>query len=355
MRRLVKEGRADFYPVTFAGVPRLLREGDFKSDVFILTVSPPDADGNCSLGVSVDYAWGAIERPPRLIIAEIDAHMPRTQGRTALHISRIDYAVDVDAPLFELPQSPVTDVEKTIGGYVADLVDDGATLQVGYGGVSESVLYFLTDKRHLGIHTEMVPEGLRQLFASGAITNSEKSIHPGKAVCTFHGGTQKLYEWLDNNPLFEMQPVDYTNDPKVIASNRHLVAINTALQVDLFGNVYADLLGLDDQYTGAGGQLDFALGCSLAGDARFVNVLPATAGGGAVSRIVAHPSQETRNALASQIPTVPRYYSDYVVTEYGVACLKGRSNRERAKSLIAIAHPNYRDSLRYQAKQLGLL
>jgi 4-hydroxybutyrate CoA-transferase len=355
MRRLVKEGRADFYPVTFAGVPRLLREGDFKSDIFMLTVSPPDSNGICNLGVSVDYAWGAIERPPRLIIAEIDSHMPRTQGRTALHISRIDYAVEVDEPLFELPQSPVTDIEKTIGGYVADLVEDGATLQVGYGGVSESVLYFLTDKKHLGIHTEMVPEGLRQLFESGAITNSEKSIHSGKVVCTFHGGTKKLYDWLDNNQLFEMQPVDYTNDPRVIASNRRLVAINTALQVDLFGNVYADLLGLDDQYTGAGGQLDFALGCILADDARFINVLPATARNGAVSRIVTHPSREMENTLASQIPTVPRYYSDYVVTEFGIARLKGKSNRERAQSLIAIAHPDFRESLRYQAKQLGLL
>jgi len=305
--------------------------------------------------VSVDYAWGAIERPARAVIAEVNPNMPRTQGRTFLHLSRIDYMVEVDEPLFELPQSAITDVEKRIGGYVADLVEDGATLQVGYGGVSESVLYFLRNKKNLGIHSEMLPDGIRDLFGAGSITNTEKSIHRGKAICTFHGGTRKLYEWLDENPVFEMLPVDYTNDPKVIAANRKLVAVNAALQVDLYGNIYSDVLGVNDQYTGAGGQLDFAIGCSLADDAKFVNVLPATADNGTVSRIVAHPSKESSNALASQIPTVPRYYSDYVVTEYGVAWLKGKSNRERAKSLIEIAHPDFREHLRRQARVLGLL
>ena len=221
--------------------------------------------------------------------------------------------------------------------------------------VSESVVYFLKDKKKLGIHSEMLPDGIKDLVDSGAVTNSEKSIHPGKAVCTFHGGTKRLYDWLNNNPLFEMQPVDYTNDPRIIAANRKLVAVNTALQVDLYGNVYADVLGLVDQYTGAGGQLDFAVGCALANDARFVNVLPSTAANGTVSRIVAHPSREQGNALASQIPTVPRYYSDCVVTEYGVACLKGKSNRDRTSSLIGVAHPDFRESLRYQAKQLWLI
>ncbi len=355
LRQLLKEGRADFYAVTFANVPRLLREGDVKSDVFMLTVSLPDKQGYCSLGVSVDYAWGALERPPRVIIAEINPNMPRTQGRTAIHISQIDYIVEVDEPLFELEQFPITEVEKTIGGYVAELVEDGTTLQVGYGGVSEAVLYFLKDKKDLGIHTELVPEGIKDLIECGAVTNAKKSIHQGKVLCTFHGGTKKLYDWLDNNPLFEMQPVDYTNDPKVIILNRKLVAINAALQVDLYGNVYADVLGLQDQYTGAGGQLDFAVGCAITGDAKFITVLPATTGNDTFSRIVAHPSLETENVLASQIPTVPRYYADYVVTEYGVAHLKGKSNRERAKSLIQIAHPDFRSVLRKKAKQLGLL
>ena len=355
MRQMVKLGRADYFPVTFAAIPRLLREGAFKSDVFMLTVSPPDNDGYCSLGVSVDYAWGAIERPARAIIAEINPHMPRTHGRTGLHISKIDYAIEVDEPLFELPQSPITEIEKRIGGHVAELVDNGSTLQVGYGGTSESALYFLKGKKDLGIHTEMVPEGIVDLFAAGAVTNRQKSIHPGKAICTFHGGTNKLYEWLDDNPAFEMQPVDYTNDPRVIASNRKLVAVNTALQVDLYGNVYADMLGLSDHYTGAGGQPDFAVACSLAEDAKFVNVLPSTAADGVYSRIVAHPKLEEANELAPQTPTVPRYYSDYVVTEFGIARLKGRSNQERARALIAIAHPDFRDLLGSQARKLGLL
>ena len=355
VRQMISQGQGDFFPVTFAGVPRLLREGDFKCNVFMLTVSPPDNNGYCSLGVSVDYAWGAIERPANVIIAEINPRMPRTQGRTALHVSRINYAIEVDEPLAELPQSRITDVERKIGGYVADLVQDGATLQVGYGGVSESVVYFLQEKKDLGIHTEMVPEGIRFLFAAGAVNNSRKSVHKGKAVCTFQGGTARLYDWLNDNPLFEMQPVDYTNDPQVIAANRRLVAINTALQVDLYGNVYADMLGLHDQYTGAGGQLDFAIGCSLAQDAQFVNVLSSTTGSGTISRIVAHPVLETSNALASQVPTVPRYYSDYVVTEYGVARLKGKSNRERARALISVAHPDFRETLTRQAHSLGLL
>jgi len=355
LRQLLKEGRADFYAVTFANIPRLLREGDFKSDVFMLTVSPPDNHGYCSLGVSVDYAWGAMERPPRVIIAEINPNMPRTQGRTSIHISQIDYVVEVEEPLFELEQFPVTGIEKAIGGYVAGLVEDGATLQVGYGGVSEAVLYFLKDKKDLGLHTEMVPEGIRELIEGGAVTNAKKNIHRDKVLCTFHGGTKKLYDWLDNNPLFEMQPVDYTNDPKIIALNRKLIAINAALQVDLYGNIYADVLGLQDQYTGAGGQLDFAMGCAIADDAKFITVLPATTGKDTFSRIVSHPSLEVDNALAPQIPTIPRYYADYVVTEYGVAHIKGKTNRERAKSLIQIAHPNFRDKLRKQAEHLRLL
>jgi 4-hydroxybutyrate CoA-transferase len=353
--QLLKEARADFYPVTFANVPRLLREGNVKSDVFMLTVSPPDSYGYCSLGISVDYAWGALERPPRVIVAEINPNMPRTQGRTSIHISQIDYAIEVHEPLFELEQSQITEVQRRIGEFISEMVEDGTTLQVGYGGVSEVVIYFLKDKKDLGIHTEMVPEGIRDLIEEGVVTNAKKSIHRGKALCTFHGGTKKLYDWLDNNPLFEMQPVDYTNNPRVIALNRKLVAINAALQVDLYGNIYADVLGLQDQYTGAGGQLDFAMGCAIADDAKFVTALPATTSNGAFSRIVAHPSMEANNVLASQIPTVPRYYADYVVTEYGAANLKGKSNSERAKSLIEIAHPNFRNTLCKQAVQLGLL
>jgi len=355
VRQLLSEGRADFYPVTFGNTPSLLREGDFRSDALLLTVSPPDRDGHCSLGVSVDYARGALERPPRAVIAEVNPNMPKTHGRSFIHVSLIDYIVEVDQPLYELEQSPITEVQARIGQHVAALVEDCSTLQIGYGGVSEAMVHFLKDKKNLGIHTEMVPEGLRELVAAGAITNAKKSIHQGKIVCTFHGGTTKLYEWLNDNPLIEMQPVDYTNDPKVIAMNSRMVAINAALQVDLFGNIYSDLLGLEDQYTGSGGQLDFAIGCTLARDAKFVTVLPSTTSDGKCSRIVTHPTLEIEKPRAPQVPTIPRYYADYVVTEYGVARLKGKPNIERAKALIQIAHPNFQGALRQQAKELGLL
>jgi 4-hydroxybutyrate CoA-transferase len=355
LRQLLKEGCADFYPVTFYNIPRLLREGDYKSDIFMLTVSPPDERGYCSMGVSVDYAWAALERPPRVVIAEINPSMPRTHGRSFIHISQIDYITEVEVPIYELEQYPITDVEADIGRYVATLVEDGSTLQIGYGNVSEAVIHFLKDKRDLGIHTEMVPEGLKELVTIGAVTNARKSIHQGKILCAFHGGTRKLYEWINDNPLIEMQPVDYTNDPKVIAMNSKMIAINAALQVDLFGNIYSDLLGLQDQYTGSGGQLDFAMGCAIAPDAKFVTVLPSTTSDGKYSRIVTHPTLETDNLLASQIPTVTRYYADYIVTEYGVAHLKGKSNTERAKALIQLAHPDFRGMLQQQAKGLGLL
>lgn len=355
VRQLLKDGRADFYPITFGNAPRLLREGDFKSDVFLVTVSPPDKNGYCSLGVSVDYAWGVLERPPRVVIAEVNPNMPRTHGRSAIHISQIDYIVEVDEPIYELQQSPITDVETKIGQYIAALVEDGSTLQIGFGALSEAVIHFLKDKKDLGIHTEIVPEGLRDLVVAGAVTNTQKNIHKGKIVCTFQAGTKKLYDWLNNNPLIEMQPVDYTNDPKVIAMNNKMVAINAALQVDLFGNIYADLLGIHDQYTGSGGQLDFAIGCAISPDAKFITVLSSTTSDGKFSRIVAHPTLETDNLLAPQIATVTRYYADYVVTEYGVASLRGKPNIERAKALIKIAHPDFRGMLQQQAKELGLL
>jgi len=354
-RQLLKEGRADFYPLTFGNIPQLFRKGDFKSDVVMLTVSPPDDEGYCSLGVSVDYIWGALERPPRVILAEINKNMPRTRGMTSIHISKIDYAIEIDTPVFELEQFPIGDAEEKIGGYVASLVEDGSTLQIGYGGVSEAATYFLREKKDLGVHSEMIPDGLREIVISGAVTNAKKSIHQGKIVCTFHGGTKALYDWLDENPMIEMQPVDYTNDPKVIAMNRKMVAINAALQVDLFGNVYSDIFGLDDQYTGSGGQLDFAIGCAISPDAKFINALRSATSNGECSRIVVHPSLETNNSRIPIIPTVPRYYSDYVVTEYGIAHLRGKSNRDRALGLISIAHPNFRAGLTEGAKKIGLL
>jgi 4-hydroxybutyrate CoA-transferase len=317
-------------------------------------VSPPDKFGYCSLGVSVDYAWGAIERPARVIIAEVNPNMPRTYGRTFIHISQIDYVVPTNEPLHTLEQFEITEVEEKIGRYVADIVEDGATLQVGYGGVSEAAVRFLGDKKNLGIHTEMVPEGLRPLVEAGVINNSKKAIHKGKCVCTFHGGTRALFEWVDNNPLIEMQPVDYVNKPSVIAQNSKMTAINAALQVDLYGNVYCDVLGVTDQYSGSGGQLDYVKGCAISSDAVFITTVPSISTDQKWSRIVAHPTM-TDNPLAPQMPLFSRYFADVVVTENGVARLKGKNNLERAKALIAIAHPKFKEGLEKQAAAMGLL
>lgn len=210
------------------------------------------------------------------------------------------------------------------------------------------------DKKDLGMHGEMVPEHVRPLVESGALNNSKKSMHKGKIVCTFHGGTKELYKWLNHNAIIEMQPVDYTNNPRIIAQQSKMVAINAALQVDLFGNIYADVLGLNDQYTGSGGQMDFALGCAVSDDAKFVTILSSTTSDLKYSRIVFHPTQE-KNPFAPQLPLVPRYLADYVVTEFGIAHLKGKTNNERARSLINIAHPNFRATLTDQARKAGLL
>lgn len=353
IRAMLKEGRADFYPVTFANIPKLLRSGDFKTDVFMLTVSPPDKDGYCSLGVSVDYAWSCFERPARLILAEINPNMPVTYGKSKIHISDIDYAVEADYPIFELEQFEIGEIEKKIGEYVASVIEDGATVQIGLGAISEATVAFLHEKKNLGIHTEMIPENLRPLVQSGVVNNSKKSIHKNKMVCTFIAGTKILYDWMNHNEMVEMLPVDYVNDPLIIAQNYKMTAINSALQVDLFGNVYADVLGLDDQYSGSGGQLDYVIGCSLNPDSKLVSTLPSLSRNGKYSRIVAHPTM-TDNPLSPQMALVTRYSADHVVTEYGVAKLRGKSNIDRAKALINIAHPDYRGSLEVQAKKLGL-
>lgn len=354
VRRLLREGRADFYTMSFARYPELLRSGDFKSDILMLTVSPPDDYGYCSLGVSVDYIHAVLERPCRLVLAEINPNMPVTYGRSFIHISDIDYAVETRDPIFELEQFEVTDIERRIGENVASIVEDGSTVQIGYGAISEAAILFLGGKKDLGMHSEMVPEHVRPLVDSGVLNNSKKSMHKGKIVCTFHGGTKELYKWLNHNAIIEMQPVDYTNNPRIIAQQSKMVAINAALQVDLFGNIYADVLGLNDQYTGSGGQMDFALGCAVSDDAKFVTTLSSTTGDGKFSRIVLHPTHED-NPLAPQMPLVPRYLADYIVTEFGIAHLRGKTNNERARSLINIAHPDFRGELTAQARKNGLL
>ncbi|HID18756.1 TPA: acetyl-CoA hydrolase/transferase family protein, partial [Candidatus Bathyarchaeota archaeon] len=350
--QLIKEGKAEFYPIPLSKIPWLFREGPYRPDIFITTVSPPDRHGYCSLGVSVDYAWAALETA-RIIIAEVNENMPRTCGDSFIHLSRIDYLVEVSEPIYEIPPTNITNVERRIGENVASLVEDEATIQIGYGGVSEAITSFLKEKKDLGMHTEMVPEGTITLVEEGALTCEKKSIHKRRIVCTFNAGTRRLYDWLDKNPIIEMKPVDYTNDSKVIAMNHKMTAINTALQIDLYGNIYSDMLGLD-QYSGAGGQPDFVLGALLCPNGKSIIVLPSTAAKGKVSRIVAHPIL-SRNIKAPLMPTVTRFYADYVVTEWGVASLKDKTISERAKALIEIAHPDFKDELWEEARKINLV
>jgi len=350
--QLIREGKAEFYPIPLSKIPWLFKEGPYRPDVFITTVSPPDRHGYCSLGVSVDYAWAALEAS-KTVIAEVNDNMPRTCGDSFVHLSQIDYLVEVSEPVYEIPQVSITKVEEKIGENVASLVEDEATIQIGYGGMSEAITSFLREKKDLGMHTEMVPEGTITLVEEGALTCEKKSIHKRKIVCTFNAGTRRLYDWLDENPIIEMKPVDYTNDSRIIAMNHKMTAINTALQVDLYGNIYSDMLGLD-QYSGAGGQPDFVLGALLCPNGKSIIVLPSTAASGKVSRIVVHPTL-SGNVKAPLIPTVTRFYADYVVTEWGIASLKDKTTSERAKALIEIAHPDFKDELWEQARKINLV
>jgi 4-hydroxybutyrate CoA-transferase len=349
---LIKDRKADFYPIPLSKFPWLFKEGPYRPDVFIATVSPPDRNGYCSLGVSVDYAWAALQTASTVIV-EINENMPRTCGDSLVHLSQIDYMVEASEPIYEMPTAAITSLEKRLGENVASLVEDGATIQIGFGGVSEAITSFLKEKRDLGMHSEMVPEGAMTLVNEGALTCSKKSINKGKIVCTFGAGSRRLYSWLDNNATIEMKTVDYTNDSRIISMNRKMTAINTALQVDLYGNIYSDMLGLD-QYSGAGGQPDFVIGADLCPDGKSIVVLPSTAVNGKASRIVILPALNG-NEKSPQIPTVTRFHADRVVTECGIASLKDKTTSERAKALIEIAHPNFKDDLAKNAEKMGLI
>lgn len=350
--QLMKEGRADFYPIPLSKVPWLFRSGSYRPDVFITTVTPPDRNGYCSLGVSVDYAHASIETS-RIVIAEVNENMPRTGGDSIVHVSDIDYMFEAHEPLYEVPAPNITNLERRLAENVADLVEDEATIQIGYGAVSECIPPFLKEKRNLGMHTEMFPESAITLVEEGALTNEKKSINKGKIVCAFSAGTMRLYDWLDENPRILMKPFEYTNDIGIIAANIRMTAITVALQADLFGNVYSDVLGFDE-YSGAGGQPDFVLGASCCPDGKSIIVLPSTTSDGKLSRIVAHPSVTT-NAKSPAMPTVTRFHTDYVVTEFGTAFLRDKTTKERAKALFEISHPDFKGQLEKEGRKLGLL
>ncbi|MBF0160244.1 MAG: GNAT family N-acetyltransferase, partial [Magnetococcales bacterium] len=335
-REAVRQGIADYTPCFLSEIPSLFLEGILPIDVALIMVSPPDQHGYCSFGVSVDIVSAAC-RSARRIIAQVNPSMPRTFGQSFIPMDRIDAWIEIDMPLPELKPPPLDDVTLRIGQYVAMLIPDGATLQMGIGKIPDAVLSYLGQHHDLGIHTEMFSDGVVDLMQRGVINNRRKSTRPGKAVVTFCMGTRKLYDFVHQNPHIEFHPSEYVNNPSVIASNDRMVAINSAMEVDLTGQVVADSLG-DRFYSGIGGQVDFIRGASMSRHGKPIIALPATAHHGTVSRIV--PFLTEGSGVVTSRGDV-----HYVVTEYGIATLRGRSIRERAMELIQVAHPAFRDQL----------
>ncbi len=343
-RKAIYEGRADYIPRFISETPALFLEGHIPVDVALITVSPPDKYGYCSLGISVDYSLPAA-RMAKTVIAEVNVNMPRTLGDSFMSVKDIAHFVLSDAPLMEVEPATQTNVEVQIGNYCADLIENGSTLQMGIGAIPDAVLAAMVNKKDLGIHTEMFSDGLVPLVEMGVINGSKKTIHPYKIISTFMMGTKALYKWLDDNPLVEMHPENYVNDPWVIAQNYKVVSINSALQIDVLGQVAADTIG-PKQFSGVGGQIDFIRGAKRSvGGGKSIIAVPSTASGGKVSRIV--PSLYEGTAV-----TTTRNEVDFVITEFGVAQLSGKTNLERLKALVGISHPDFRDEIMFNAKKL---
>lgn len=346
VRKALNEGRADYVPIFLGEIHRLFKNGSLPIDVSLIQVSPPDEHGFCSFGVGIDITKPATEAA-RIVIAEVNRQMPRTLGDSFIHLHKINYIVEVDRPVLELPRVAMSDLHSKIGKHVAGLVDNGSTLQMGIGGIPDAVLFHLQDKQDLGVHTEMFSDGVIELVQKGIINNEKKTLHAGKIVASFVLGSRALYDFIDNNPICEFHPTSYVNDPFVIAQNDNMVAINSALQVDLTGQVCADSIGYSI-YSGFGGQVDFIRGAARSEGGKPVIALPATAKDDTISRIVLNLDQGA-GVVTSRADV------HYVVTEFGIAYLYGRSLRERAKALINIAHPKFRDELTAAAKRVKYL
>ncbi len=341
VRAAVQEGRADYLPVFLSEVPQLFHGGLLPLDVALIQVSPPDRHGFCSLGVSVDVTRAAVQTA-RTVIAQVNPRMPRTHGDGLIHVDHIDFAVEVDEPIHELAHVEISEVERAIGGHCAELVEDGATLQLGIGAIPDATLAALTGHHRLGIHTEMLSEGVVDLVERGVITGEEKRIHPGKIVAGFALGGRKLYDFLDDNPIVAMLDIAYVNATEVIQRNPKVTAINGAIEVDLTGQVCADSIG-DLLYSGVGGQMDFIRGASLSEGGKPIIALPSTTTSGE-SRIVSYLKQG-----AGVVTT--RAHVHYVVTEHGIADLWGKNLRQRAAALIGIADPRHREALAAEARR----
>lgn len=339
VRHAVETGEADYIPVFLSEIPALFRKNVLPLDVALIQVSPPDRHGFCSLGLSVDTTLAAVQTAKH-VIAQVNSHMPRTHGDGMIHADQIHLGVEVDEPLPEHAEPHLSDAEKAIGRHCADLIEDGATLQMGIGAIPNAVLASLENHRGLGVHTEMFSDGIIHLIEKGVITDEHKVVHPGKTVSTFIWGTKKLYDFVDDNPRITLRDVAYTNDTSVIRQNPKVTAINSAIEVDLTGQVNADTIGMR-QYSGVGGQMDFIRGASLSNGGKPIIALPSVTNRG-ISRITTCLQQG-----AGVVTT--RAHVHYVVTEYGVAYLYGKNLRQRARALIDIAHPDHRERLEKEA------
>ncbi len=345
-RKAINEGRADYVPIFLHQIPLLFLTGQMPLDVAILHVSPPDEHGFMSLGVEV-LASKAVAEKAKIVIAQVNEKMPRVLGDSFLHVSRFHKIVEISEPLPQLEKSPFSEVERMIGKHIADLIEDGSTLQLGIGGIPDAVLAALANRRDLGIHTEMVSDGVMEAIEAGIITGSRKTFHPYKVVITFALGSARLYDFIDNNPIFEAHPTDYVNHPFNVARNDNMVAINSAIEVDITGQVCSDSIGTYI-YSGFGGQVDFIRGAAHSRGGKPIIALPSTAKEGEMSRIV--PFLKKGAGVVTTRGDVR-----YVVTEYGVAYLFGKNLQERTKALINIAHPKFRPDLIREAKARNLL
>lgn len=339
-RDLISEGKADYVPIFLSEIPRLFRSGEQPIDVALIQVSPPDRHGNCSLGVSVEATRAACEMAD-IIIAQINPVMPRTHGDSVIPLARIDYAIEAEAALPSHAASQANALYLKIGQHVAGLVEDGDCLQMGIGAIPDAALTYLTEHKNLGIHTEMFSDGLIPLIEQGVVNNRNKKIHRGRVVTGFVVGSQKLYDFVNDNPQIAFLDIEYVNNPAVIRKNPQAVSINSALEVDLTGQVCADSIG-SKIYSGVGGQVDFVTGSQLSEGGRSILAFPATAMRGQSSRIV-----KTLTSGAGVVTT--RAQVDHIVTEFGVASLRGCSLRERAERLINIAHPDFQAKLSEEA------
>jgi 4-hydroxybutyrate CoA-transferase len=336
-RKAIHEGRASYTASHFSQIPRLFTEKILPVDVTLCMVSTPDEHGYCSFGISVDYTKPAAESS-KIVIAEVTPYMPRTLGDAFIHVSRIDHIVECNSKPIVLNPPRISETDEKIGGYCAELIEDGACLQLGIGAVPDSILGFLKDKKDLGIHTEMFSDGVVDLVNEGVITCGRKNFHTNKMVATFFMGTEKLYQFVHNNPIVEMFSVNYTNNPAIIARNDKMVSVNSTLQIDLTGQAASESIGYR-QFSGTGGQADFIRGAAWSKGGRSILAFHSTASKGTLSRIVSCLDE-------GAIVTATRTDIHFVVTEYGIADMRGKSVPVRAKVLIGIAHPDFREDLK---------